>query len=179
MICTPHMLDSFNWAFAARTVNCNTELRMWSRDWYANEVKNYRLILQNQPVVVDASQSATGNVPQKRCIMHLQSRDQEEKHLLKLDGKNDLDCARKWIACDCTEAELARKETGNWVSTLTMWQSIVGSMFEKKAPSSRCYTSLRRLPWKVLEIFLWCQQIWTQEEHSRLVLCFYFPVYDH
>ena len=41
------------------------------------------------------------------------------------------------------------------------------------------YTSLRRLPWKVLEIFLWCQQIWTQEEHSRLVLCFYFPVYDH
>ena len=56
----------------------------------------------------------------KRCIMHLQSRDQEEKHLLKLDGKNDFDCARKWVACDCTEAELARKETGNWVSTLTM-----------------------------------------------------------
>ena len=52
--------------------------------------------------------------------MHLQSRDQEEKHLLKLDGKNDFDCARKWVACDCTEAELAREETGNWVSTLTM-----------------------------------------------------------
>ena len=54
----------------------------------------------------------------------------------KLDGKNDFDCARKWVACDCTEAELARKETGNWVSTLTMWQSIVGSMFEKLEESS-------------------------------------------
>ena len=52
--------------------------------------------------------------------MHLQSRDQEEKHLLKLDGKNDFDCARKWVACDCTEAELARKETGNRVSTLNV-----------------------------------------------------------
>ena len=31
---------------------------------------------------------------------------------------------------------LARKETGNWVSTLTMWQSIVGSMFEKLEESS-------------------------------------------
>ena len=68
--------------------------------------------------------------------MHLQSRDQEEKHLLKLDEKNDFDCARKWVACDCTEAELARKETGNWVSTLAMWQSIVGSMFEKLEESS-------------------------------------------
>ena len=29
-------------------------------------------------MVVEASQSAAGNVPQKRCIMHLQSRDQEE-----------------------------------------------------------------------------------------------------
>ena len=80
--------------------------------------------MQNQHVVVEASQSATGNVPQKRCIMHLQSRDQEEKHLLKLDGKNDLDCARKWVACDCTEAELARKETGNWVSTRLSFMSL-------------------------------------------------------
>ena len=65
-----------------------------------------------------------------------ESGSRRKKHLLKLDGKNDFDCARKWVACDCTEAELARKETGNWVSTLTMWQSIVGSMFEKLEESS-------------------------------------------